>query len=81
MCLSVLFVFECKFYSLKKKKPTTTTTKEALMAFHAMELCRDLGLLVLDIILEGDPAVVVKAVAATDTNWSRYGRMGRLWMI
>jgi ribonuclease HI len=61
------------------KKKTTTTTKEALVAFHAMELCRDLGLL--DIILEGDPAVVVKAIAATDTNWSRYGRMGRLWMI
>jgi ribonuclease HI len=68
-----------KILFVKKKKKKTMTTKETLVAFHAMELCRDLGLL--DIILEGDSAVVVKAVAATDTNRSRSGRMGRLWMI
>ena len=38
-----------------------------------MELCRDLGLL--DIILEGDSAVVVKAIAAIDTNPSQYGQI------
>jgi hypothetical protein len=46
---------------------------KALVAFHAMELCRDLGLV--DIIFEGDSAVFVIAVAAMDTNRSQYGQI------
>jgi hypothetical protein len=47
---------------------------EALTAFYAVELCREI-LGFVDIILEGDALQIVNAVKATSNNLSKFGHI------
>ena len=49
------------------------TAAEALAAFQAVQLCKDLVLT--HIILEGDAKLVVDAVKVSTHNWCRFGQM------
>jgi ribonuclease HI len=46
---------------------------EALLAFHAVELCRERGFF--DILLKGDALQIVNAVKTTRRNWSNFGHI------
>jgi hypothetical protein len=51
----------------------THVVAEALAAFHAKELCKEMGFI--DIVLKGDALQIVNAVKVTGNNWSMFGHI------
>jgi hypothetical protein len=48
-------------------------TREAYAAYHAVRLCRDLG--VQNLLLEGDAKQIVEAINLGTGTWSRFGHL------
>ena len=49
------------------------TTSKALASFHAVILCRDLG--IQQLFLEGDAKLVVDAINSNTSTWSHFGHI------